>query len=326
MTHDTDSAASPASTRACCSGLPPQDRLTLSTGSLDTAGSCRSADAGRLMVRAAADRPGLVGAVGDFLGRRGANITTLDQYSTAGEFGVFFQRTEFELPGLVDSIDELASDFEHEVAGPLDLTFRVVEAARRKRTAIMVSRYDHCLMDLLWRARRGELDIDVSMVISNHPDLEESVAQFGVPFEHIPVPRGGKAAAELSQLSLLAEKVDLVVLARYMQIISADFLEQLRCPVINIHHSFLPAFVGADPYRRAKERGVKLVGATAHYVTADLDEGPIIDQDVVRVSHRDDTTELARRGADVERLVLSRAVALLAADRVARLGNSTIVF
>ncbi|HEX5995456.1 MAG TPA: formyltetrahydrofolate deformylase, partial [Jiangellales bacterium] len=184
---------------------------------------------------------------------------------------------------------------------------------------------EHCLLDLLWRFRRGELAGEVVAVISNHTAVEADVAQFDVPFHHVPVPPGGKPEAERELLALLAGKVDLVVLARYMQILSGEFLDVLGAPVINIHHSFLPAFVGASPYQRAKERGVKLIGATAHYVTEDLDEGPIIEQDVIRVRHHESVPELQRKGADVERLVLSRAVAWHCDDRVIRDGNTTVV-
>jgi formyltetrahydrofolate deformylase len=190
----------------------------------------------------------------------------------------------------------------------------------------MVSRYDHCLLDLLWRWRRGELDLDIPLVISNHPDLADDVAQFGVRFEHVPVTKETKQEAEERQLELLGGKFDLVVLARYMQILTGDFLDQVGAPVINIHHSFLPAFAGPGPYERARERGVKLVGATSHYVTEDLDQGPIIEQDVTRVSHRDDTETLIRLGADIERTVLSRAVRWHCEDRVLVHGNTTVVF
>jgi formyltetrahydrofolate deformylase len=178
----------------------------------------------------------------------------------------------------------------------------------------------------MWRARRDELPIDVVHVVSNHPDLSTDVTGFGVPFEFIPVTRQTKPEAELKQLELLHDRVDLIVLARYMQILSADFLDRIGVPVINIHHSFLPAFAGAGPYERAKERGVKLIGATAHYATEDLDEGPIIEQDVVRVSHRASVAELTRRGADIERTVLARAVGWHCEDRVLVNGRTTIVF
>ena len=204
--------------------------------------------------------------------------------------------------------------------GPLDV------GAAPARVALFVSRYDHCLLDLLWRARRGELPIEVSQVISNHPDLADVVASFGVPFAHIPVTRATKPAADQRQLDLLRDRVDLVVLARYMQVLSGDFLDRAGVPVINIHHSFLPAFAGAGPYEQAKERGVKLIGATAHYATEELDEGPIIEQDVVRVSHRASVRELTRRGADIERTVLARAVAWHCEDRVLVNGRTTIIF
>jgi formyltetrahydrofolate deformylase len=196
----------------------------------------------------------------------------------------------------------------------------------RQRLAILVSRRDHCLQDLLWRWRRGELDADVVAVISNHRDLEGEARAAGVPFHHVPVHRDAKERAEAQLLDLLRGNADLLVLARYMQILSGRFLAEVGMPAINIHHSFLPAFPGADPYRRARERGVKLIGATAHYVTEELDDGPIIDQDVVRVDHRQGADELERLGRDVERLVLARAVALHLDDRVFVDGRRTVVF
>lgn len=190
----------------------------------------------------------------------------------------------------------------------------------------MVSKLDHCLLDLIWRSQRDELPIDIVMVIGNHPDLADTVRPFGVPFVHVPVPKDTKAEAEARHLELLRGNVDLVVLARCMQIVSGDFLERVGVPTINIHHSLLPAFIGAGPYEKARSRRVKLIGATAHHVTEDLDEGPIIEQDVVRVSHQDSVEDLARRGADVERMVLSRAVRWHCEDRVARHGSTTVVF
>jgi formyltetrahydrofolate deformylase len=283
------------------------------------------ADHGRLLIQCA-DQPGIVSAISTFLTKAGANILTLDQFSTAEEGGAFFQRTEFHLPGLAAARDELERAFATEVAEQFGMSFRLTEAARPKRVAIMVTKTDHCLLDLLWRHRRGELDMSVAMVISNQPDLADSVRPFGVPYFHIPATRDNRADAEARFLELLRGNVDLVVLARYMQIITPGFLDDVGCPLINIHHSFLPAFVGAGPYAKAKDRGVKLVGATAHYVTAELDEGPIIEQDVVRVDHRHTTADLVRLGADVERAVLSRAVRWHLEDRVARHGNTTIVF
>ncbi len=280
-------------------------------------------DIGRLLLRCS-DRPGLVAAVSRFLAEAGANIVSLDQHSTQQTGGTFVQRTIFHLPGLTAARDSLERDFAEQVAGPFDMDFKLTEAAKPKRVAIMASKEDHCLLDLLWRNRRGELDMSVVMVIANHPDLADPVRPFGVPFIHVPARKDIRDDAEKRQLDLLRGNVDLVVLARYMQILTPDFIAQVGCPLINIHHSFLPAFIGASPYRRAKERGVKLVGATAHYVTDDLDDGPIIEQDVVRVDHRHSVDDLVRLGADVERAVLSRAVLWHCEDRVIRLGNQTI--
>ncbi|BBX83233.1 formyltetrahydrofolate deformylase [Mycolicibacterium aubagnense] len=284
----------------------------------------RHKDIGRLLLNCP-DRRGVIAAVSTFLTNSGANIISLDQHSTAPEDGVFLQRTVFHLPGLAAAQPELEREFQS-VAQEFDMDYRFTDASRPKRVAIMASTADHCLLDLLWRNRRGELDMTVVMVISNHADLAEQVRAFGVPFVHIPATRDIREQAEQRQLELLKGNVDLVVLARYMQIITPAFLDAIGCPLINIHHSFLPAFVGATPYRRAKERGVKLVGATAHYVTEDLDEGPIIEQDVVRVDHTHSVEELVRLGADVERAVLSRAVLWHCQDRILRHGNETVVF
>jgi len=284
----------------------------------------RHKDIGRLLLNCP-DRRGVIAAVSTFLTRSGANIISLDQHSTAPEDGVFLQRTVFHLPGLAAAQPDLEREFQA-VADEFDMDYRFTDASKPKRVAIMASTADHCLLDLLWRNRRGELDMTAVMVISNHADLAEQVRAFGVPFVHIPASRDIREQAEQRQLELLKGNVDLVVLARYMQIITPEFLGAIGCPLINIHHSFLPAFVGATPYRRAKERGVKLVGATAHYVTEDLDEGPIIEQDVVRVDHTHSVEELVRLGADVERAVLSRAVLWHCQDRILRHGNETVVF
>jgi len=282
-------------------------------------------DTARLLV-SCNDRPGIVAAVSGFLHAQGANIEQADQYSTDPEGGTFFLRMVFYLRGLSGALTEMGRGFDEEVAQRFGMSWSLQDAARPKRVAIMASREDHCLLDLLWRWRRGELDVDIGLVVSNHPDLAGDVEQFGVRFEHVPVTKETKPQAEERQLELLAGKFDLVVLARYMQILSGDFLERVGAPVINIHHSFLPAFAGAGPYQRAKERGVKLVGATSHYVTEDLDQGPIIEQDVTRVSHRDDVDTLIRLGADIERTVLARAVRWHCEDRVLVHGNTTVVF
>jgi len=278
-------------------------------------------DTARLLI-ACDDQPGIVAAVAGVLSEHGANIISLDQHSTDSEGGRFFQRTVIHLPGLSAARPALEADL-GKVAERFGMEWSLHDTARRKRVAIFVSKYDHCLMELLWRTQRGQLDIDITMVVSNHPDLAEAVRSFGVPFVHIP--SGDKQAMEQRQLELLRGNVDLVVLARYMQILTDDFIVGLGAPVINIHHSFLPAFIGANPYARAKERGVKLIGATAHYATADLDEGPIIEQDVTRVTHSESAAELQRRGADVERLVLARAVQWHAEDRVIVHGKSTVI-
>ena len=284
-----------------------------------------TADIGRLLLRCP-DSHGIIAAVSAFLAEAGGNIISLDQHSTAPEDGTFVQRAIFHLPGLPAAIDGLRERFGATVADRFAMDYRFAEAAKPKRVAIMASRTDHCLLDLLWRNRRGELEMNVAMVISNHPDLAEQVRPFGVPFFHIPATRDIRAEAEQRQLQLLCGNVDLVVLARYMQIITGEFIEALGCPLINIHHSFLPAFIGAAPYQRARERGVKLIGATAHYVTEVLDEGPIIEQDVVRVDHTHSVTDLMRLGADVERAVLSRAVQWHCQDRVLRVAGETVVF
>lgn len=281
-------------------------------------------DIGRLLI-SCPDQAGIVASVSKLIAEHKGNILSLDQFSTDDD-GRFFQRTVFHLPGLTARMDELEHDVQQKLAGEFQMDWKLSDANKRKRVAIFASKTDHCLLDLLWRHKRGELTMDIVMVVSNHADLADAVRPFGVPYFHVPVVDGNKAAAEVRHLELLAGNVDLVVLARYMQIISEDFLDRLEIPVINIHHSFLPAFIGAGPYRKAKDRGVKLIGATAHYVTKDLDEGPIIEQDVVRVSHRESVGQLMRSGADVERAVLSRAVRWHCEDRVMLHGNTTIVF
>jgi formyltetrahydrofolate deformylase len=272
------------------------------------------------------DRPGIVAAISSFLADSGANIISSDQYSTNPEGGTFFLRMAFHLP--MDAVQRDAFERRYAaVAAQFDLRWQLWDSGRPKRVALLVSRYDHALLDLLWRWRRGELEADIGLVASNWEDLRGDVEGFGVPYEHVPVTAETKSQAEARLLELLGGgRYDLVVLARYMQVLSGDFLRQLATPVINIHHSFLPAFAGAGPYERARERGVKLIGATAHYVTEELDAGPIIEQDVIRVSHRESARELARLGADIERTVLARAVQWHCQDRVLVDGTTTVVF
>jgi formyltetrahydrofolate deformylase len=279
------------------------------------------ADTTRLLL-ACPDRPGLIATVSGFLAEAGLNIVDVDQHSTAA--GRFFMRMAFDSPA-ADERGALEERFVREIAGPFEMDHSFSESNRQKRVAVMVSREDHCLSDLLWRRRNGHLGGEIALVISNHEDLRAEVEAVGLPFHHVPVSRATKEDAERRALELIGD-VDLLVLARYMQILSPAFLEALDAPAINIHHSFLPAFVGADPYARAHERGVKLIGATAHYVTAELDAGPIIDQDVVRVGHQDEVPDLVRIGRDVERLVLARAVTAHLEDRVLLDGGRTVVF
>ncbi len=274
------------------------------------------------LLLACPDRPGLIATVSGFLADAGLNIVDVDQHST--DEGRFFMRMVFD-SSPVGEREELERRFAKEVAAPFEMEHRFAESSQPRRVAIMVSREDHCLSDLLWRWRNRELGGELVAVVSNHPDHAEQVESVGVPFHHVPVEAGGKEAAERRVLELVGG-VDLLVLARYMRILSEGFLRALEGPAINIHHSFLPAFVGADPYRRAHERGVKLIGATAHYVTAELDAGPIIDQDVTRVSHRDEVADMVRTGRDIERLVLARAVTAHLDDRVLLDGDRTIVF
>jgi formyltetrahydrofolate deformylase len=267
-----------------------------------------------------------VAAVSRFLHEAGANIVSSDQHTTDPRGGSFFMRMEFDLPMHPEQRGEFERRFATAVGEPFGMHWQMWPANTPKRIAVMVSRSDHCLLDILWRQRRGELDADIGLVISNHPNHRTDVEAFRIPYEHVPVEKGRKAEAEQRQLELLVGRFDLVILARYMQILSAEFLEQLAVPVINIHHSFLPAFAGAGPYQRAREKGVKLVGATAHYVTPELDAGPIIEQDVMRVTHRGDAATLERLGADIERTVFSRAVKWHCEDRVLLHENTTIVF
>ncbi|WP_409047614.1 formyltetrahydrofolate deformylase [Microbacterium sp. HA-8] len=271
------------------------------------------------------DKPGIVAAVSALITRNKGNIVQLDQYSDNADGGAFFQRVVFHRADLAAAMPDIEVDLVQTV-GAMGLEWQLTDQSVPKRMAILASTSDHCLLELLWRHRRGELPVTIPMVISNHNNVAEDVRSFGVPFFHVPSQGPDKSAAEARILELVQGNVDFVVLARYMQIISEGFLDEVGVPVINIHHSFLPAFIGAAPYRKAKERGVKLIGATSHYVTKDLDEGPIIEQDVARVDHSMSAADLQARGAYVERAVLSRAVQWHAEDRVIRHGNHTIVF
>lgn len=279
------------------------------------------------------DQPGLVARVAGWIYERGGNILHADQHRDM-EAGVFFQRVEW-VPSVVApagatagplTAAEAAAAFAA-FAASLGMQARVLSSAQRVRLALFVSKADHCFHDLVLRWKAGDVPADIVAVVGNHQDLAGVAAGYGLPFHHIPVKAETKAAAEAQQLRLLRElRVDLVVLARYMQVLSADFLERCGAPVINIHHSFLPAFAGGKPYHQAHARGVKLIGATAHYATRDLDEGPIIHQDVARVTHRHDVADLVRMGRDLERVVLAQAVRWHLEGRVLAYGNKTVVF
>ena len=270
------------------------------------------------------DRPGIVHAVTGFLVARGGNILESQQFDDLDEER-FFMRVRFAV-GQPSSLEELREAFAG-VAAPFSMHWEMWDATAPYRTLILVSKFSHCLNDLLFRWRNGDLNIDIPAIVSNHRDCEELAASYGVPFHHVPVTPETKADAEVAVLRLVRElDVHLVVLARYMQVLSDDLCKQLEGRAINIHHSFLPSFKGARPYHQAFDRGVKLVGATAHYVTADLDEGPIIEQDVTRVDHRFSAAELVRAGRDVEAHVLSRAVRWHAESRVLLNGHRTVVF
>jgi formyltetrahydrofolate deformylase len=270
------------------------------------------------------DRPGLVAGVAGWIYENGGNILHADQHDDA-TIGYFFQRIEWSTPA-EDPAAEAAA-FRQFAAAELGMSVQVMSTAHRPRVVVFVSRRPHACRELILDWDAGELPCEIVGVVSNHPDFAETAAAHGIPFHHIPVDRAHRPAAELRQLGLLRQwHADLVVLARYMQILSADFVAQAGCPIINIHHSFLPAFSGARPYHQAHGRGVKLIGATAHYVTADLDEGPIIHQDVRRISHRDTVEDLLRKGRNVEKLVLGEAVRLHLEHRVLVHGNKTLVF
>ncbi|MDT8859343.1 formyltetrahydrofolate deformylase [Alkalihalobacillus sp. MEB130] len=272
------------------------------------------------------DQPGIVSAVSTFLHEAKANIVQSDQYSTDPSGGMFFMRVEFEMLENSFDIDLLRTAFT-EIASPFQMDWRMELGSRKKRMAIFVSKEDHCLLELLWKWRAHEIDVDIPIVISNHPDLKEQVEAYGIPFVHIPVSKETKAEAEKEAIQQLhAHNIDFIVLARYMQILSPDFVGTFPQRIINIHHSFLPAFIGANPYAKAFERGVKLIGATAHYVTNDLDEGPIIEQDVLRVNHRYTTERLRIAGRNVERIALARAVSWHVNDQIIVHGNKTVVF
>ncbi|MCG9040980.1 formyltetrahydrofolate deformylase [Laribacter hongkongensis] len=271
------------------------------------------------------DKKGLVAAIANFLMTYNANILHADQHQDEVE-NLFLMRVEWDLDGFTLPMESFSAAFQP-IADEHQMNWHVSLSSRKPRMAIFVSKYEHCLVDLLHRWRIGELACDIPLVISNHEDCRRIVEFNGIPFHVIPVTRDNKAEAEAEQFRLLEEAgVDFMVLARYMQVLSGEFVKRYPNRVINIHHSFLPAFDGAKPYHRAFARGVKLIGATSHYVTEDLDEGPIIEQEVTRISHRNSVEDLVERGRDLEKVVLSRAVRWHVDNRVLSYSNKTVVF
>jgi formyltetrahydrofolate deformylase len=272
-----------------------------------------------------ADRKGLDAAIAEFLYRHDGNILNFEQHS-AGQERFYHARVEWDLSGFKLDLDQFDVEF-GPVAHRFGMSWSVALSSHRPRVAIFVSKYDHCLVDLLYRQRGGELACDFPLIVSNHPDTKHHADFYGVPFRLIPISKENKTRAEVEQLRWLeSEKIDLVVLARYMQILSHDFVQRFPRPIINIHHSFLPAFIGSRPYHQAYDRGVKLIGATAHYVTEVLDDGPIIEQGVVRITHKDDVDGLIEKGRDLEKVVLSRAVRWHVENRILLDGNRTVIF
>ena len=271
------------------------------------------------------DAKGIVAAIADFLYQHNANILHADQHQDA-ENSLFLMRVEWDLKDF--SLDEASFARAFEViAKTYKMTWELKLSAEKPRMAIMVSQYDHCLADLLHRYKNNELQCDIPLIISNHLNAQKLAEFYGIPFFHIPVEKDKKKEAEAEQFALFDEyQVDFIVLARYMQILSEDFVKRYPQRVINIHHSFLPAFIGAKPYHRAFERGVKLIGATSHYVTEVLDEGPIIEQDIDRISHRDQVEDLIQKGRDLERIVLYKAVRWHIENRILIYGNKTVIF
>ena len=271
------------------------------------------------------DAKGIVASISSFLYSQGANILSSDQHQD-NEIGLFFMRVEFDLADFTLELRDFAHEFQP-IADRFRMHWRVEDTARLPRIAIFVSRYQHCLVDLLHRDQIGELRSQIALIVSNHEDAKPLADFYHVPFHYVPVEAGRKAQAEAAQIDLIERNaIDLIVLARYMQVLSSAFVARYPLRIINVHHSFLPAFSGARPYHAAFERGVKLIGATSHYVTDQLDAGPIIEQDVTRISHRDQVEQFIEKGRDLEKIVLSRAVRWHLEHRILFYGNKTVVF
>jgi formyltetrahydrofolate deformylase len=272
------------------------------------------------------DRKGLSAAIADFIFQHNGNILHVEQHQAGDGALSYLARTEFSLDEFALNVKDFATKFTP-VAEQFSMQWRLALGSYRPRVAIFVSKYDHCLVDLLYRQRNGELACEIAAIVSNHPDAKRHADFYGIPYYVIPVTKENKAAAEEQELQLLrASKIDLIVLARYMQVLSSDFIRHYPQQIINIHHSFLPAFIGAKPHHQAYERGVKLIGATAHYVTEVLDDGPIIEQGVARISHKDALEDLVEKGRDLEKVVLSRAVRWHIENRILLYDNKTVIF
>ena len=273
------------------------------------------------------DQRGLVAHIAQFIFTRGGNIIDLDEHVDTNE-GLFFLRVSWNMTGFALSGDEVSNEFQPMAEEfQAQWTIKLSRTQDRRRLAIFVSKYDHCLQEILWRHELGEFQADISLIVSNHTDLKSLADLHHVPFHVFPINKENKLEQEQKELSLLKnENIDTVILARYMQVLSPTFVAEYPNRVVNIHHSFLPAFAGGNPYKQAYERGVKIIGATSHYVTDNLDEGPIIEQDIIRISHKDTLADLIRKGRDLERMVLARALRLHLQDRILVHGNKTVVF
>lgn len=279
----------------------------------------------RLLVKCP-DKPGIVSVLSTFLFKHNANIIESNQYSSDPENGTFFIRIEYHCDQLLDKKEQMEQEFS-EIAKNYDMEYKFYYLYKRQRSAVFCSKELHCLLELLWEWKNGDLETDIVVVISNHEDAREIAESFNIPFHYIPANKDIRKQVEAQQIELMKQyDVDLLILARYMQILTPDFVKQFKNRIINIHHSFLPAFIGANPYERAHKRGVKLIGATSHYVTDELDEGPIIEQDVERVDHRADVATLKKIGSQIERRVLLKAVKWHLENRIIVEGNKTIVF
>lgn len=271
------------------------------------------------------DREGLVYKLAGFVSENGGNITDLDEH-VDNENSTFFIRIKWNMKNFKIPKEQLNEQFKV-LGDELNADWKINFSDEIPRLAIFVSKYDHCLLEILWRHKLGEFNAEIPLIISNHDDLKPLADQYSIPFHVFPVNKENKTEAEQEELKLLKENnIDSIVLARYMQILSPGFLSNYNCRIINIHHSFLPAFMGGNPYKQAYQKGVKIIGATSHFVTPDLDEGPIIEQDVIRISHKDSLKDLIRKGRDLERLVLARAIELYLDNRILSYGNKTIIF